>query len=189
MYEEEKTELAKKAGGICAKLTDNWTLDGNFEGNRVIIKSGQKQLHLQFPWNDTNRLMISGSWPNGLYNFLPYNKLKTEITVTKDKAPERIARDIEKRLLPNYEKMLQEAIKGKEVNDAYLDRKDKALKRIIEAIGGDAHIMEHNQQVHSWKPYDCTVEYHGHYSSDEETEVQLRIRLPLEKVIEILRDL
>lgn len=187
MYQDEIKELTKLAEAVCPHLESNWFVKKDWEGNGVMITVDQKQLHFYFAWNN-DRLIISGSWPNGLSRFLPYNKLNTEITVSKNKAPEVIARDITKRLLPNYEEVLAEILKQKVVEDIYQDNKKVALKKVVEAIGGNAHIIEHSQQVHSYEPYDCTVEYRGG-ARDEEEQIRLEINLPLEKAFKLLREI
>lgn len=97
-----------------------------------------------------------------------------------DKTPERIAGDIEKCLLPAYERMLAKAVEGKEANDRYEKEKREVLEAVRRVIGGDAHVIQGGRVI-SYRPFHCDAEYSSGW------EVKLKVTLPLEKAIKVLK--
>jgi len=87
------------------------------------------------------RISVGGVWPSAirdstLITFNPPNDRRPSITCALDKKPERIARDILCRFVPDYQKVYAEqAEKKRETLDRFA--KEKAvLKKLVEASGG-----------------------------------------------------
>jgi len=185
MTDKEEGELAKEDARRICEFLDGWELDEDIDSTsyvwRGLARSAEgRQLLFRLEWNKNDRLEISGSWGMGLYQFLPYNREKTEITVSRKKSPEKIAKEIERRLLPAYERMFAKAVRHKEANDSYEKRKKDALEAIKAAIGGDAHFTSDGNKVYSYEPYNCDAEFYT-------DEVKLELRLPLEKAVRMLK--
>ena len=176
----EQEELVRQKTIEVCKCMEGWRLDEEQGTYGTLIMSNDSDGLVFSPiWNNSNRVEIHGYY-GGLNKYLPYEREKTEITVSMAKTPERIAKDIEKRLLPAYKKVYAETMEAKKVDDEYKKKKVFILETIQKTIGGDAHII-HDKKVISYKPFECDVKYwSGH-------NVRLKITLPLEKAIEILK--
>lgn len=176
---EQEESVRQKTIEVC-ECMKGWRLDEEQEvyGTLIVSNSGGGLVFSPI-WNNSNRVEIHGYYGD-LNQYLPYKREKTEITVSMAKTSERIAKDIEKRLLPVYEKVYAETMEAKKVDDKYKREKAAILKTIQEVIGGDAHII-HDKEVISYKPFECDVEYwSGH-------NVRVKIILSLEKAVEILK--
>jgi hypothetical protein len=137
MGHEENMVVETKAREIAAALSNpllgvTWTLEEEKTkeySNGAWIKNGELELHLYVGYHSKGRLEISGSF-NGLSPYLPYrDREKTEITVAVDKSAVAVARDVERRLLPPYKKMLAAASASK---DGDLARRKKIMDILTE---------------------------------------------------------
>lgn len=182
---EEQEYLIDIASKVASLLDGDWTidqerLDGGYPG---IFLNGpdDKSLHFVIPWNNDNRLEISGSFRNGLNQHLPYSgdREKTEITVAKSKAPEQIAKDIERRLMPPYERVLAQTKERKAKADAYEAEKMRALETIRDAMGEGASIKD--DDVIRYNSF-CRAKYYG-------GTIKIEVELPVDKAVEILRQI
>ncbi len=143
--------------------------------DRAIIKKDEKSLYFRLDWKDKTRLNISGGFED-CNQYLPYEREKTEITVSKDKPVERIVKDIQNRLLPGYERMLAYALERKAREDEYLAKKKVELEEIAGLIK-ESTIKD--DEVYTWKNYlSCKFRSHG--------EWDLKALLFKEKLIKIL---
>ena len=181
--EEEQKSLIDKANKIGSLLNGSWTidqerLDGGYPG--VFINGPEdKSLQFRIRWANTERLEISGSYRNGLNQHLPYDREKTKITVAKSKTYEQIAKDIERRLMPPYERVLARARELKVKADAYENEKMKALEAVKEAMGEGASIRQ--DEVIRYSPF-CRAKCYGN-------EIKIELELPVDKAVEILRQI
>ena len=67
-------------------------------------------------YQQENRIVIDPEW-NGLSNHKPWDSRLKDITVSPDKTPAQIARDIQRRLLPAYLPLLAQAAERKAASD------------------------------------------------------------------------
>ena len=177
--------LISIAKSICPLLEGEWLInqdliDQNYPGVFITNLAG-KQLQFKSPWNNEERLEISGSFLDGLNSYLSYhsNREKTEITVAKSKSPEQIARDIRKRLMPAYERVLAQAKKNKIIADKQEAKKQNVLECLKEAM--DKATIRDNK-VYQWEPYEISAKYH--YS---EENIELKLTLSLSKALSVLQ--
>ena len=180
MIDQTLIDIAKS---ICSLLEDEWLInqdliDEGYQGVFITTLDG-KQLQLTTPWNNNNRLEISGSFRD-FYQHLPYKHENTSITVAKSKSPEQIARDIKKRLMPAYERVLAQAKKNKIIAENQEAKKQNVLECLKEAMDKKATIRDN--EVYQWKPYQISAKYH--YS---DADIELKLTLPLSKILNILR--
>ena len=174
---EDKQRVRQKAIEVCSYM-EGWKLDDSKDlYGTVLLSDSGRGLFFQPIWSNADRVEISGYFGD-LRQFLTYEKEKTTITVGMAKTPERIAKDIEKRLLPAYERMFIKATEGKRVHDEYEKEKRAVLEAVRDAIGGDAHVIQ-DDRVISYHPFRCDVKISGH-------EVELRLTLPLVGAIIVL---
>lgn len=188
-YQEEREQEKKYLSGMARKvislLGGEWAVDRKWlkDTNNGLMLNGPdgRALHFCVGWAAKGRLGISGSFRNGLNQHLPYDREKTEITVSKDKTPAQIAKDIERRLMPVYERVLARAGEMKARCDEYEKEKSRALERVREAMGGDADVRQ--GEVFGYKPYSFQAKYYG------EGQIKFEITLPLAKAVTVLKRL
>jgi len=194
MGHEENMVVETKAREIAAAMSNPllgvaWILDEkkNEEySNGAWITSGDLELHLRIGYGTKGRLEISGGF-NGLSGYLPYhgNREKTEITVAVDKSAVAVARDIERRLLPPYKKMLAAASASK---DGDLARRKKIMDILTELTalvpGGtllDADEFNGPSSARPWvtsysNPY---YDLHKMETYGEDVHIELRVSVDL----------
>jgi hypothetical protein len=183
-YQEEKEFLKAIGEKVAPLLGDEWLIDHSWEGRGVMLTGNEgRAIILYLAWNNKNRLVIDGSFQNGLNQYLPYyeKREKTEITVKADSTPERIAKEIKRRLMPPYERVLAYTKEAKRRDDEHKAEKRRALEMVKEAIGEDARVYM-DEEVLAYDPYPINASY-------SMGEIKLHITLPLEKAIEILKGL
>lgn len=102
------------------------------------IKNGDKRISFSTSiLTGKDRLIIRAVFPRdqkGQYQ-TPYNAKNLEITVAIDRGAEKIARAIETRLLPEYEKHLAIVLENIEKSNAYHAGRMETLKTIAEYFG------------------------------------------------------
>lgn len=187
MTSKDKGKLAKQDARAICEFLDGWEFDEDVDNTTYVWRglakaAGGRQLTFSLLYGRDDRLVIHGSWGMDLSRFLPYKREKTEITVSREKHPAKIASEIERRLLPAYERMFAEAVRQKKANDSYETKKKDALEAIRVAIGGDAHFTCNDETIVSYEPYNCDATF---YTDD----VKLELRLPLEKAVRMLKRL
>jgi hypothetical protein len=183
-YQEEREFLKAIGEKVAPLLGDEWLIDHSWEGPTIMLTGNEdRAIILSLAWNNKQRLVINGSFQNDLVQYLPYyeDREKTEITVKMDSTPERIAKEIKRRLMPPYERILAYAKERKEKDDEYQAEKRRALEMVKEAIGEDASVYM-DEEVLAYDPYPINASY-------SMGEIKLHITLPLEKAIEILKGL
>ena len=164
--------------------SDNWAVNENWQGFGVALdgKDGACLLIHQ-AFNTNERIVISGCFP-GCENFLPYERPKTDITVGRKRPPKAIAKDIERRLLPAYYQVLEQARQNKAEHIRMKQEQDGAMKALAAVLPRDAFTQNGTLVAYNfhflkarWKPYGNAFE--------------LKFEASLEKalkIIEILKE-
>lgn len=153
---------------------------------------GQKLfLHADKYWNTKDRIEITGELESA---HVPYDAKKDHtITVSADKKPALIARDINRRLLPEYREVLAATLKRKEENEADDALRAALVERIHEAWGG---VSRRNPKTHGSSRlgghlggYEDIV-YVGEYEVMRADEVAFTVRIkganPVVRFVEAL---
>jgi len=101
-----ETEITRQTAGMVATaLGDGWTVDTseNFAEHRDAYMDGPDGARLALGpiWNKPDRLEIRGVYPAGARSVYPA-PARSVITVDRHRAPDAIAREITRRLLPGY---------------------------------------------------------------------------------------
>jgi len=183
----EKEELRTLVEEIAHYLEPNekWVL-GESPLSWIVLSNPNTEMVLAFRQESSNRLEIRGSFGgSGIARYRPYGGdpayEKTDITVSLSKSPEKIARDITTRLLPPYTRMLAYAQERKAKDDAYKYHKKNVLKQVIIAIGGDAQMHRHDENiVYGYEPYRFEAK---HWTGDE---IEIKITLPMGQALKVL---
>jgi hypothetical protein len=122
--------------------------DGEFSALDLSATCGpEAALYLNYHARE-NRIYVSGIWPRGkvadkngcTVRYSPSDLWNPRvespsITVAADKSPERIVRDIQRRLIPAYLAVLARLIARRDAADAYEIAKAAALREINEIAG------------------------------------------------------
>lgn len=195
-YQEEQVEktqkLQKIAISVLPHLTGAWRMTNRVDGDGEIFGTGligpdEQEIIFAIPWNKPDRFEISGNFPNGLSQHLSYHgeREKTSITVAQSKDPQRIASDIENRLLPGYLRELEKCRQRKQKNDEYKDNQKNTLERIHAAVGQEGNIRDHSPDtMYCHDFHSLTVKYHSGAT------VRVEMTLPIEtflKVVEFIK--
>ena len=100
----------------------------------IVLEGINKRIFVHQKYGDTKRVIFSGSFDNGLSQFLPYgdNREKTDISVSIEKSPESMAKSIQSRLLPPYFRMHEICSKRKKEYDTQEEEKQAILKSLSE---------------------------------------------------------
>lgn len=142
-------DLIVFAGQIAAQLGDGWHGTPGDHDDGVFVKGPDGEaLHLRngFRSGDGDRIYIRGSL-GGLHDHLPCGVRSKEVSVSDTKSARQIARDIERRLLPEYRDALTLARKRKQESDADDARAAQLVTKLIAALGPDARYIEHSRAV------------------------------------------
>lgn len=92
---------------VATELDGKWSARPGYEGSRAhALLSGPngEQVRLVRPdhGKDKGRVAIHANFPDELRTHRQYNEPRYAITVSAEKAPQKIAQDIARRLLPDY---------------------------------------------------------------------------------------
>ena len=127
------------------------------------------RLYIRGEWNNRKRLAVSCGWPKNAKGEVKtpsrvYGERaariegrKTEITCAKDRGAEAIARDILRRLIPDYTVIYAELMAVAAVDDAYQSKAAATVARLVK-IPGASMTRESDNTVYF--PC-CTVRVNG----------------------------
>lgn len=133
--------LRQTAGMVVTALGDGWKIDPDPDstwqvridgpdGEKLMLSRGDKNWRT----DDVNRIGISGAYFHLIDNNdqLPYKLRRPSITVARSRGPEVIAKEITKRLLPDYRADIAD------VRASVTDHQDadNARAALAERIGG-----------------------------------------------------
>lgn len=107
---EEREIIRQSAGMIASALGEGWTVNADPDRstwNVEIDGPDDERLYLskgnKAPCDSVTRLCISGGYGHlAEYAQMPYQLQRAEITVSRDRGPEVIAKEIRRRLFPTY---------------------------------------------------------------------------------------
>lgn len=107
---------------IATALGEGWTVEpiGSDAWRAAYLNGPDSQrLLVAVDWRKNERLEIRGEIPTP-YDRRRYDYVPAVITVSRDKAPEKIARDITGRLMPAYLPKLAESLESERQHAAYV---------------------------------------------------------------------
>jgi hypothetical protein len=110
--------ISELAQALSKATNETWlphSIDG---GEMVLYCTSLDHEEMLYIRAEKGRLHIWGSL-NGLHKFIPYKAEQPKITADINKTPYVIARDIARRLLPDYRSLLGICMERKQANDEY----------------------------------------------------------------------
>jgi hypothetical protein len=137
----ETQEFKNKVEAISKllKMAVEFPSDEDMRWNKYgYLTEGHKKLRISSTvYNEKNHhLTIWADFPRtdkGEYAF--YGHKHPEINVSDQKTPEQIARDIERRLMPEYTKELQEVVDRIEKTNLYNQRQKENIQKLADYFG------------------------------------------------------
>jgi hypothetical protein len=127
------SEVAKVLGMQIAEHEDyGWNHREIVGDNSISISVSNPT----YPKAEENKLRFHGNFPHGTHgsHYGAYNA-KNEISVSADKSVERIAKDIQHRLLPDYLEALNKALEAKKVTEDREAKEIANLKKLADYFG------------------------------------------------------
>jgi hypothetical protein len=167
--------LREIAEEIAKALGQGWIRSTKFDDDDAAERtqwrarldgSGVEALFLSNTWGPKGMIHVAGWVPDSIDRQTVRIPQMASINISLTKTPQQMARDIERRLLPDYRKQLAEVLKA---HIADLDWKEEVRKtkhRVTEIIGGLA--MAHSEIVNGRGSVDIQVcgpdslRFHGH---------------------------
>lgn len=143
----ESNTVMKIATLTAAALGNGWRTEHGYstdDSDARLCGPDDEDIHMSQAWEYSrqDRLVLSGSLTGELRthihdNVYPYPR--HEITVSRSKSAERIARDIERRLLPGYRATLATARRIQRRHQERTAARDALAAELIAALGELAH--------------------------------------------------
>ena len=110
-------------------------------------------------------------------------KGRMKITVSENKTPEQIARDIQKRFLPPYLEKLQKAVIHIQKIDEYETKKMACLKKVADYLGEDVA----TPSLKNPRIYSSSVKGLYVITADSNMMIRFEVEVTPEKAIEIIK--
>ncbi len=162
----ELTEVLKHLAG--------WQLDPTFAQHcwaAALIDGVGRGIHVNAT-QAKGRLSISGMWPSDSDRQQHRPDKPLHITVARNRPPEKIAAEIERRFLPWYLAAYAEQLKRAEQHDAARNRQQEVTVELAALLGPEAsHRMQSNpNQIYA---SGLTVDVHG---NGESVSIEVRYK-------------
>ncbi len=150
------------------------------DGQDIMIEIGDHKTK--------ERFSLTGCFPrDNQGNYLHYGSSRS-ITVAAEKSPEQIARDIEKRLIPEYLVELKKALDQVETSNRYHRARHENLKKIADHLGVNLSSWDSGKNDFV-SPH--LVGIGGKIEAQEEDKVTLTVEVTPEmaiRIIDLLRE-
>ena len=166
--------LQEHAENIAKALGEGWKRSTRFDETdsswRAELEGPDNQvLFLSSTWAGKQRLYIAGSIPQGTE--WPYQVTRPEITVNIEKSAQQVARDITKRLIPDYLPKLAEVLKRKAERETFESNRKSLADQVAEITGG--RVKEEMVYTGNWDlqvsgPESIRVQGHCNYLTLEQ---------------------
>lgn len=135
-------------------------------------------------YQQVNKIHISGSYPHDCHGGINYHGLKNSaINCAATKTPEQIARDIQKRFLPDYMEDMKKIINTNENVQQYADARYETIKTIADLLGVSPQQDHKNEySIPTWNVlkglHGLEVDYYG--------RVDLKLELTPDQAVQVL---
>jgi hypothetical protein len=142
------------AQAICDALGNGWHTsppnpDAIYDRQSYLIGSDGAQLDISSTWAGNHKLYIAGSeWgvvPKS--DKVPYGIKMPSIQVSDTKTPEQIAKDIKRRLLPEYAQVLATLKQKYQEQVDYASALVASKEEVLAIAGGSKHKREYESEV------------------------------------------
>jgi hypothetical protein len=136
-------------------------------------------------WKSEDKIKVSGSYPHDCHSYLSnYNLKNPSINCSQDKTPEQIAKDIQRRFLPDYLEDLQKVIEINKNTQKQADAKYLVIKTIADSLGIEPKKDHTNEYILPiWNVLSGLDKLEV---SHDGTRIDLKLELTLEQTLEVL---
>jgi hypothetical protein len=190
-------EIPAIATEVARELGNGWCVDPAWDANgRMLDHTDGRRLHVHKPWNKDGFVAVSGVYPHPTaYYFRPEDRF--EINVRADRGAEVIAREVTRRLLPDYADVLAK-VKAADVQhrDAYAKR-EAFTARVYAVLGKPQPVYDMTDWQGEQRKRDTSTDISLHGLLDgygsvkvgyDATSASIEIHgIPAEKVLEVLK--
>ena len=138
---------------LSTRTEEVWTLNpdiANAEIRQSLRGPSDKTIYFTAPpYQKEARIEIYGGYPRGPQGeWMLYRAKVPKITVAKNRAPEQIAADIQRRFLPRYEQAFNRAQDEKKRLEEKLRRQAEIIAGLVSVLGYDrSHIRQYRDRV------------------------------------------
>jgi hypothetical protein len=186
------------AAEVAKALGDGWTYTRTFDGDgkptwfATLTGPNGASLHLSRE-SRTGRYQWSGNYPRDAkgQDHKPYNATRPEISTSPEKTPVQAARDITRRLLPDYLALLARCQEGVDAANTYVDTTARNVARLAEILGREPDKRPTSGSEASVRFYWRGGDTYGDVMVNG-NHVRIDVKLPMdqaERLLPILRDL
>ncbi len=149
----ELKELVTILNRLCPDQA-GWTIEPSTEDDRRAFLSGPEgiQMIITKIWNTPGRLQVCGlfpSTPDG-HSYLPYNQKVPTISVARARGLQAIATAIQRRLLPMYRPLLQQANERADAHREALAQQDATVTELAQIPGCTKELTPGKVQI-NWR--------------------------------------
>lgn len=153
MYDEEKTEALALVGQILPHMPPWYVDHGHDFYNVKVIHPDMPEAALWFGY-ERKRLTLSGGYPDG---HLPYGETP-HISVSAERSPESIAKDIHRRFLPQYLALFAQCLKEKAECEANIAHTNAVLDELGSLVGRKPRYVDKSRDGSLDLPFGVTLE-------------------------------
>lgn len=140
-------EIHQLAHQLAAELGDGWTVTCDPEDRRPSLSHPDgRRLHVGRVWNQRDRVAVSGVLPPTDM----YQPTRTSITVALARGPQTIAREITRRVLPEYDATYAEIVAFNRTQQDDRERRAAVLECLRVILGGHVREDRHEHTLHAY---------------------------------------
>jgi hypothetical protein len=185
--------IAKLAAEVAGELGDGWSVDPHWNANGSMLDhTDSRRLHIctsRWPQNRAGRVIISGVLPYRPGSYIEPGSHK-EITVAAERGAAVIAREINRRLMPEYIEALSK-IRARNAGEDAAFASQSALAVKVRSIFGLAEPELNDWQLEQVKRNGHSIGLHefGYGSvrpNYDGTDAKLEVTLPADQLLQVL---
>ncbi len=182
----EKQEFISKIQKVADILGYEMTVPEESYNNQAELKKDNIWIHIRNGgYQNQNKITISGSYPRDCHNqYNSYGSKNLAIGCSQDKTPEQIARDIQKRFLPDYMADLQKVIETNKIIQESADTKYHTIKALADFLGISPK-KDHNNE-YSLSVWQALKGLNKLEVSYDGTRINLNLELTLDQTLQVL---
>jgi hypothetical protein len=158
--------------------------EGQFEGEIIVFSAGYVPLG-----KSCEKMEIWGELPKnekGESPYIGYGKKIPSINVSTSKTGTQIAKDIERRFLPAYAELFEEAVKTVRSQDAYYSKRDAMALQIAQIVKVDEDRISDGKVDFYRSPYHVFNETLAEADVSDD-DVKLTLRLSYRDTLDVLK--
>jgi hypothetical protein len=161
---------------VATYLGEGWSAVQKHEQSVTLRHTDGRQIHVYLNTYPKDRLEITGYWLKDEHNsdYISYHENPPKITVAPDRPAQAIAKDMQRRFMPEFNRLWQDSLARKESAEKYLAAQADAVRQLADVMG----IKPHENKVSI--PYNHGNHYGDFEANGYSIKLEVRsMRLPL----------